>query len=119
MLNILIVLLLVDVLEVKGAALSYFAVSALTALMYSFAFKKDAEIPKKIILWTVFLSLFLSMGVILFMLTNSVLLFLFIILLGCVLSFRFGRILEKKELLFNILKELKLKIKNGTSANEK
>jgi len=116
-LNILLVVLLVSAFSVLGAALSYLAASALTALVYVLAFKKDAGIPSRVIFWTVFLSLFLSAGTLLFVATEAVWLFLPIILLGCVISFKAGRISEKKTLLLDIFKELKLKIKNGAIKN--
>jgi hypothetical protein len=93
-----------------GAALSYFLISILNAIIYLFTFKKIIQIPKEIINWTLFLSSLMVLNIIIFLKTSSPVLFLVFIILGIILAYKIGNLSEKKYLFVNLLNEIKIKM---------
>jgi O-antigen/teichoic acid export membrane protein len=108
--NVFLTLFLVKNFSQTGAALSYFLMSILTAIIYMFTFKKIIQIPKEIINWTLFLSSLMVLNIIIFLKTSSSVLFLVFIILGIILAYKIGNLSEKKYLFVNLLNEIKIKM---------
>lgn len=102
--NILLTVFLTRYFFDKGAAFSYFLSSVITCLLYLLIFKKISEISSKIIIWTLFLAVFLSLaGLAIFF--NWYLLSSFAILVVMAVSFSLSGIYKKKDLIFSFFRK--------------
>lgn len=105
--NILLTLFMVRFFDATGAAISFLIVAMLSPLVYLLAFKKIMQIPKEIISWTLILSTLMIVSVGALLKTSSHFLFLTFIILGAILAYKIGNLSEKKNLFFNLLKDIK------------
>jgi len=109
--NISLTFFMVRFFSLIGAVLAYFVVAMLSPLIYLLSFKKIMQIPKKIINWTLFLSVLMIINVGVLLKTSSSILFVIFIIVGAVLAYKIGNLFEKRHLFSNFLKEIKTKIK--------
>jgi O-antigen/teichoic acid export membrane protein len=113
--NVGLTFIMIKFFRQNGAAISYFLVSILTALVYLFGFKKTMQIPRKIINWTLMLSILTIVDVAVLLETSSSFLFLTLIIFEALLAFKTGNLAEKKHILFDFLKDIRiLKFKKPT-----
>lgn len=97
-----------------GAAISFSTISMITALVYLLNFKNVAHIPSKIITWTLFLTILMSLNIAIFLKTSSVFLFLLFIFLGAISAYKIGRLNHKLRRLFHFFTSL---LKNPFTSN--
>ncbi|MFH0791977.1 MAG: oligosaccharide flippase family protein [bacterium] len=95
LISILFSLILIKNFSQQGAAVSYFLISEIIAVVYILAFKKAMSIPKKIINWTIFLSVLMAIAVVVLLKTEMPFLLLLFVIFGAIAAFIFGDLRKK------------------------
>ncbi len=103
--NIGTTLILIIYFKEIGAAVAALITSVFNTLAYILIFRKKVNLPGYVIKWTLFLSLASFIAVI-SLIKFSLILFLMILILTAIISFRAGNLFQKRTILFNFLKNV-------------